>query len=97
MIYIVYHIKVKYFDWDQEKNEWLIKRRGISFEMCQAALEQGHLLAVIPNKHPRNHQKMLIIAINEYAYVVPYVEDEQKIFFKTIYPSRKQTKKYLLS
>ncbi len=86
---------MKYFDWDNEKNDWLIKNRGISFEMCQVALEQKMLLAIVPNKHPRTHQKKFIIAINDYAYVVPYVEDDQKIFFKTIYPSRKETKKYL--
>jgi uncharacterized DUF497 family protein len=86
---------VKYFDWDEDKNKWLITNRGISFEMCQAALEQNALLAIVPNKHPRTHQKMFIIKVNDYAYVVPYVEDEHKIFFKTIYPSRKATKKYL--
>ena len=69
--------------------------RDISFEMCQAALEQGYLLAIISNKHPRNHQKKLYILLNDYVYVVPYVEDEYKIFFKTMYPSRKATKKYL--
>jgi len=95
MIYIVYHIEVKYFDWDNEKNDWLIKNRGISFEMCQIALEQYKLLAIIPNKHPKTHQKKLILVINNYVYVVPYVEDDEKIFFKTIYPSRKETKKYL--
>jgi uncharacterized DUF497 family protein len=86
---------VKYFDWDETKNQWLIANRGISFEMCQAALEQGNLIAIIPNTHPRTHQKKLIIRIDDYAYVVPYVEDDQKIFFKTIYPSSKETKKYL--
>ena len=96
-VYIVYHIKVKYFDWDDDKNDWLIKNRGISFEMCQAAIEQHQLLAIVPNKHPRSHQKKLIIAINNYAYVIPFVEDEQKVFFKTLYPSRKETKKYLLN
>ena len=86
---------MKYFDWDEDKNKWLIANRDISFEMCQAALEQGCLLATIPNKHPHTHQKKLYILINDYVYVVPYVEDDQKIFFKTIYPSRKATKKYL--
>jgi hypothetical protein len=31
----------------------------------------------------------------EYAYIIPFVEDDQKIFFKTIIPSRKATKKYI--
>lgn len=96
LIYNVYHIEVKYFDWDDDKNDWLIKNRGISFEMCQAAIESNMVLDVICNNHPYAHQKKLIIEINEYVYVVPFVEDETKIFFKTMYPSRKNTKKYLL-
>lgn len=86
---------MKYFDWDDEKNDWLMRERGISFELCQAALEQGHLLATVPNKHPKTHQKKLIVLINDYVYVVPYVEDKDKIFFKTMYPSHEETKKYL--
>ena len=38
---------------------------------------------------------MFIININNYAYLVPFVEDEKEIFLKTIIPSRKATKKYL--
>ena len=86
---------MKYFDWDDEKNEWLMRERGISFEMVVIAIEHSQILADVPNKHPRTHQKKYIIKIDEYAYVVPYVEDEVKIFFKTIYPSRQETKKYL--
>ncbi len=86
---------MKYFDWDEEKNQWLIANRGISFELCLAAIERNDVIANVPNKHPRTHQKKLIILIDDYAFVVPYVEDDQKIFFKTAYPSRKETKKYL--
>lgn len=87
---------MKYFDWDDDKNDWLIKNRGISFELCTAALETGKVLDVINNKHPYAHQQKLIIEINEYAYVVLFVEDDVKFFLKTMYPSRKDTKKYLL-
>jgi hypothetical protein len=86
---------VKYFDWSDEKNEWLAKERGVTFELCLVALEQGDLLAVVPNAHPRTHQKKLIVKIEDYAYVVPYVEDEEKYFLKTMYPSRRETDKYL--
>ena len=72
-----------------------MRERGISFEMCQAALEQGHLLAIVPNNHPRTHQKKLIVLINNYVYVVPYVEDGDKVFFKTAYASHEENKKYL--
>jgi hypothetical protein len=45
------------------------------------------------DKYP--NQKMLIVNINNYAYIVPFVRDEKYIFLKTIIPSRKMTKKYL--
>lgn len=86
---------MKYFDWDKEKNLWLIENRSISFEECIVVLNNRGLLATIQNKHPRTHQKKFMILIREYVYVVPYVEDDEKIFLKTIYPSRKETKKYL--
>jgi uncharacterized DUF497 family protein len=88
---------MKYFDWDGEKNEWLIENRGISFEMCIVAINQGDILSQEPNKMPYSHQKRYILNINNYVYVVPYVEDDEKIFLKTIYPSRKLKKKYSLT
>jgi uncharacterized DUF497 family protein len=87
---------MKYIEWDSAKNNKLIAEQGISFEMCMAAIENGDILAIIPNKHPYTHQKQIILNIDNFAYVVPYVEDDEKIFLKTIYPSRKETNKYLL-
>jgi uncharacterized DUF497 family protein len=92
-MYII--LVMKYFDWDKEKNEWLIENRGICFEMCVTAFHNKGLLATVPNKHPYTHQKKFMIVLNNYVYVVPYVEDDEKIFLKTIYPSRKAKKKYL--
>ncbi len=95
MIYNVYHIEVKYFDWDESKNEWLIKNRGISFEICMVYILRGDVLDILKNHAPYEHQKVFIIKIEGYVYLVPYVEDEEKIFLKTIFPSRKATKKYM--
>ena len=86
---------MKYFDWDEEKNEWLLQTRDISFELCVACIEQGYLLDILANKAPRSHQKVFILNIEGYVYRVPFVEDEEKIFLKTAYPSRQDTKKYL--
>ncbi len=86
---------MKYYDWDETKNKWLIANRDISFEMCQNAIEAGYVLDVVRNKSSYIHQRKFIIQINEYAYVVPFVEDDEKIFFKTAYPSKKETKKYI--
>lgn len=88
---------MKYFDWDQLKNAVLKAEREICFEDIITAIDQEQLLDDIahPNARQYPHQRLLIVQINNYAYVVPYVEDEVKIFFKTIIPSRKATRKYL--
>lgn len=85
------------FDWDSKKNEELIRTRGVSFEEVIALLEDGEVLDVIdhPNKEKYSHQKMYIVEINGYAYLVPFVKDKNKIFLKTIIPNRKAQKKYL--
>jgi len=88
--------KDKYFDWDAEKNELLIKARNISFEDVQNAIENDGVLDVTPhpNQEKYSHQKILIVDIDEYTCAVPFVIDGDKIFFKTIYKSRKLNKKY---
>lgn len=86
---------VKYFDWNEEKNDWLMQERDISFELCISYIEQGYLLDILVNTSPREHQKIFILNIEGYVYRIPFVEDEEKIFLKTAYPSRKDTKKYL--
>lgn len=86
---------MRYFDWNPEKNKKLIKERGISFEMCLVYIEQGKILDIINNKTPYEHQFVYVLEIDEYIYYVPFVEDDEKIFLKTIIPSRKATKKYL--
>jgi len=84
------------FDWDPKKNEQLRRERGVSFEEAAFSIQTGKVLATI--RHPKEryrHQMLAVIEINNYAYVVPYVEKDEKIFLKTIFPSRKYTKKYL--
>jgi uncharacterized DUF497 family protein len=88
---------VKYFNWSNDKNEELIKDRGISFEEVVFCIMHDGLLDVIehPNKSKYPNQNIFIVAIDEYVYLVPFVEDDEVIFLKTIIPSRKMTKKYL--
>ncbi len=86
---------MKYFEWNEEKNQELISKRGVSFEMCVTYINEGFLVDIVDNHSPREHQKVFIINIEEYIYRVPFVEDEEKIFLKTLYPSRQGTKKYL--
>jgi len=89
---------VKHFDWDKDKSEVLKKERDISFEEVVTALFEGRTLA--DEKHPNKkypNQRIFVIEIDNYAYLVPYVEDKEKIFLKTVIPSRKATKKYLIN
>jgi len=88
---------VKYIDWDEDKNKILIKERGISFEDIKVAVEEGKVLDTYDNPNQERYpgQKIMVVKINDYAYLVPYVRDDGKVFLKTIIPSRKATKKYL--
>ena len=88
---------MKSFDWSDEKNELLKRTRGISFEEVATAIEEGSIVDNIEHPDLRRHpnQRVYIIIFRKYAYAVPYVEDESKIFLKTIYPSRIYAKKYL--
>lgn len=88
---------MKYIDWDKIKNETLIKERGISFESILVLIQEEKVLEVIdhPKQKSYPNQKIFIVLIDNYAYIVPFVEDKEKFFLKTIIPSRKMTKKYL--
>jgi uncharacterized DUF497 family protein len=85
------------FDWDVKKNEMLISSRGVSFEEVIAILESGEELDILehPNKEKYAHQKIYIVEISGYVYLVPFVQENNRIFLKTIIPSRKAHKKYL--
>lgn len=85
----------KVFDWNESKNRKLIEERGISFEAIVAHIEEGNLISVIPGKGAFKNQKQLIVLVNRYVYIVPCVEDNGKVFLKTIIPSRKMTKFFL--
>lgn len=87
----------KRIEWDQEKNNKLQEERSMSFEIIHAAIESGNLLEIIPHPNPNYaHQKIMVVDINAYIVLVPFVEDEEKIFLKTAFPSRKATKTYLV-
>jgi len=88
---------VKYFAWDQAKNEQLKVERGVSFEEITFHIEHGDLLDVVehPNQERYRGQRMFVVRCDDYAYIVPFVEDERTVFLKTIIPSRRATKQYL--
>jgi uncharacterized DUF497 family protein len=90
---------MKYYDWDEKKNKLLKKKRGISFEEVVLSIADGRLLDILEHhdqtKYP--NQKLFIVEVRQYAYIVPFVERDESYFLKTIYPSRKATKTYLTS
>lgn len=88
---------MKYLDWNDEKNEMLKKLRGVSVEQVELALATGDLIDRLTHPNPAKYpdQKVFLVRIADYIYSVPYVEDNEKIFLKTIIPNRKATKKYL--
>lgn len=85
------------FDFDPTKNRELKKTRGISFEEVIFAILQGQYLDILehPNQVKYSNQKIFVLDIDDYIYLVPFVVNKEKIFLKTIFPSRKATKKYL--
>jgi len=88
---------MKPFRWNSEKNETLKVERGIAFESVVIAVESGGLLDVVghPNQAKYPKQKVMVVAIENYAYLVPFVEEEDHYFLKTIIPSRKATRDHL--
>ncbi|MEI8573100.1 toxin [Methylomonas sp. LW13] len=93
---MAYRQKQVYFS--PEKNALLKAERGIGFEDVLLAIEMGHVLDDLahPNseKYPNQSVFIILIAIINYVYIVPYVEEENSIFLKTIIPSRKINKRY---
>lgn len=88
---------MKYIDWDELKNTKLKAEREVCFEDVLTAIDEGRILSNEEHSNQKRYsgQKMFIVEINNYAYLVPYTEDDEKKFLKTIIPSRKATKKYL--
>lgn len=88
---------MKPFRWNDEKNRQLQADRGVSFEQALQAINGDQLLNVIehPNQERYPSQRIFIIELNQYVYLVPFVENDDEIFLKTIIPSRKLKKQYL--
>jgi len=88
---------MKYFIWNSDKNEQLKRERDISFEQIVIQIEEGKLHDILehPNQQKYKDQKIFVVELNEYIHLVPFVEDEEYVFLKTIIPSRKATKIYL--
>ncbi|MDO8206991.1 MAG: toxin [Gallionella sp.] len=89
---------MKPFRWNHEKNETLKIERSISFEEIVLAIEADGLLDELRHPNPEKYpnQSIFVVTLDEYVYLVPYVEEPDYYFMKTVIPSRKATRDYLL-
>lgn len=88
---------MKPFRWPPDKNAELLAERGLSFEQVVVAVESGGLLQIVAHPNPARYprQKIMIVAWDGYAHLVPFVEEADHYFLKTIIPSRKATRDFL--
>lgn len=78
---------MKEIRWDLLKNEQLKRTRGVSFE----GILNSKLVAIL--KHPtRANQKIMLFEYGKYIWIIPFVEEKDSYFLKTLFPSRKYTK-----
>mgnify|MGYP000105373765 FL=1 len=88
---------MKLYNWNNDKNELLRKNRAICFEDIVLYIVKGFLIddIVHPNQEKYPSQRMLVVDVENYIYLIPYVESKGELFMKTIIPSRKATMQYL--
>ena len=88
---------MKPFRWNSEKSEALKQERGVSFEQVVVAIEAGGVLDILSHPNPAKfpNQRILVVNCDSYACLIPYVEDADCYFLKTVIPSRKATRDYL--
>lgn len=88
---------VKPFRWSADKNAELLAELGVSFERVVVAVETGGLVDIVrhpnPSRYPR--QRIMVVAWDGYAYLVPFVESDDHYFLKTVIPSRKATRDFV--
>ncbi len=88
---------MKPFRWSTDKNLKLLAERGASFEQVVVAIESGGLLDILAHPNTRKYpkQRLLVVTWDGYAYLVPYIEEAEYFFLKSVIPSRKATRDYL--
>ena len=88
---------MKPFRWSHEKNELLKIERSVSFEEIVLAIEADGLIDDLPHPNAEKYpnQSVLVVTFDDYVYLVPYVEEADYFFLKTVIPSRKATRDYL--
>ena len=85
------------FAWDSDKNQYLLETRGVCFEDVLVLIDAGFVLDVIRHPNPQRYpkQRIIVLRINEYVWLIPYVKRKGERLLKTMIPSRKATREYL--
>ena len=85
------------FDWDDLKNETLQRVRGVCLEDVLVCIRNGGVIDVIrhPDRDRYPSQSIIVLNMEGYVWLVPYVKSRGVRFLKTIIPSRKATREYL--
>ncbi len=93
----VANLAMKPFTWDPIKNQQLEESRKITFEQIVKLIQEGNALDIVRHDNPMKHkdQFVLVLEMNDYIWLVPYVSTKTGRFLKTAFPSRKATRKYL--
>ena len=86
----------KSYNWSANKNQLLLEERGISFERIVFEISIGNEVAVVmhPNQDKYPGQMISMVEVDDYVYLVPFIETDSEIFLKTIIPSRKATRQH---
>ena len=86
----------KTYNWNADKNPWLVQERGISFERIVFEISLGNEVTVLlhPNQTKYPGQMISVVQVDDYVYLVPFIETESEIFLKTIIPSRKAKRQF---
>jgi uncharacterized DUF497 family protein len=87
---------VKTYNWNAQKNQLLVEEQGISFDRIVFEISMGNELDIVmhPNQDKYPGQMISLVEVDDYVYLVPFVETESEIFLKTIIPSRKATRQH---
>ena len=87
---------VKLIQWDKDKNAWLRRHRGVSFEDVAEEIRNDRILVDEPHPNALRypHQRILVVRIDDYVHIAPYVGDEHRLFLKTIYRSRAYQRRF---
>lgn len=88
---------MKTYAWNDEKDRQLKTERGVSFAEVLVHIAAGDVLDIIQHPRPERYdgQRIFVVKLRDYVWLVPFVESDDEIFLKTMIPSRKATRKYL--